>query len=591
MKIKQRQIRLIITLIIIGLFLWFLVLSPYLTFKSNEKTMLEAAKRYYELNDDKLPTGTRMATVTLQTLSRESYIDKDFYVPFSKKPCSITNSWVKVKHTNSGYKYYTYLECGVLKSTTDHKGPIITLNGSEEMVINKGDKYEEPGVKKVVDNTDGEIDVKEVDMFGEVDTSKVGTYEITYSVLDSFKNETIKKRTIKVVQELKNTIEKETEKGIYVGDNPNNYIYFSGVKFRIVGLEGENVKIVAAYDVANVNYSSLDEWLKYYYKHIAKSSKDLVVKNKYCNDLVTDTKTKECNRYTTERNVYVLSLQDINKSIDSAGKSYLYSDTIVTIANEKSSKESWTVRKYFAGSDLKYMAFKKDYNFGIRPTLTIKGSVLITNGKGTEDSPYEIDDLEKGTAGDNLNERQSGEYVKYSNMLWQIIESTEDGTTKVISDVTIKMGNASKIAYPPDTTTYIYNPNKKGNIGYIINQKASDAIDEKYFVKTEVEVPTYKTLATYKGEASTKKYKVKFHAPNMYEMYTAKSDPSQHSYWLMNSSKEEERRYMVSEIGVVFYAIEGTANEAGVRLVGYLDKNCKITTGNGTKEKPYTITK
>ena len=155
-----------IVFIIIGLFIWFLVLSPYLTFKSNEKTMLEAAKRYYELNDDKLPTGTRMATVTLQTLSRESYIDKDFYVPFSKKPCSITNSWVKVKHTNSGYKYYTYLECGVLKSTTDHKGPVITLNGSEQMVINKGDKYEEPGVKKVVDNTDGEIDIKEVDIFG-----------------------------------------------------------------------------------------------------------------------------------------------------------------------------------------------------------------------------------------------------------------------------------------------------------------------------------------------------------------------------------------------------------------------------------------
>ena len=591
MKNKLRLIRLTITVVIVGLFVWFLVLSPYITFKQNESEMVKAAKRYYEINLDKLPTGTRISTVTLQTLSRESYIDKDFYVPFSKKPCSITNSWVKVKHTNSGYKYYTYLECGVLKSTTDHKGPVITLNGSEQMVINKGDKYEEPGVKKVVDNTDGEIDIKEVDIFGEVDTSKVGTYEITYSVLDSFKNETIKKRTIKVVQELKNTIEKATEKGIYIGDNPNNYIYFSGVKFRIVGLEGENVKIVAAYDVANVNYSSLDEWLKYYYKHIAKSSKDLVVKTKYCNDLVTDTKTKECNRYTAEKNVYILSLQDINKSLDTGGKSYLYPDTIVTIANEKSSKESWTTRKYFAGSNLKYMSFKKDYNFGIRPTLTIKGSVLITNGNGTEESPYEIGDREKGNAGDNLNERQSGEYVKYSNMLWQIIESTEEGTTKVISDVTIKMGNASKIAYPLNTTTYIYNPNKKGNIGYIINQKASDAIDEKYFVKTEIEVPTYKKLATYKGEASTKKYKVKFHAPNMYEMYTAKSDPSQHSYWLMNSSKEEDRRYMVSEIGVVFYAIEGTANEAGVRLVGYLDKNCKITTGDGTKEKPYTITK
>ena len=59
----------------------------------------------------------------------------------------------------------------------------------------------------------------------------------------------------------------------------------------------------------------------------------------------------------------------------------------------------------------------------------------------------------------------------------------------------------------------------------------------------------------------------------------------------MTPSQKENFEYMVSEIGVVFYAIEGTANEAGVRLVGYLDKNCKITTGDGTKEKPYTITK
>ena len=138
---KMKQIRLVVTLIIIGLFIWFLVLSPYITFKKNENTMLEAAKRYYELNSDKLPTGTRMSTVDLQTLARESYIKEDFYVPFSKKPCSITKSWVKVKHTNSGYKYYTYLQCGVLKSTTDHTGPVITLNGSNEITINKGDTY------------------------------------------------------------------------------------------------------------------------------------------------------------------------------------------------------------------------------------------------------------------------------------------------------------------------------------------------------------------------------------------------------------------------------------------------------------------
>ncbi len=588
---KMKQIRLVVTLIIIGLFIWFLVLSPYITFKKNENTMLEAAKRYYELNSDKLPTGTRMSTVDLQTLARESYIKEDFYVPFSKKPCSITKSWVKVKHTNSGYKYYTYLQCGVLKSTTDHTGPVITLNGSNEITINKGDTYKEPGVKKVVDNTDGQIDVKEVEITGDVNTSKVGTYTITYSVMDSFKNETVKTRTIKVVQQLKNTVEKVTKIGQYVGKVTNNYIKFSGMDFRIVGIVDGNVKIVAADDVANVNYSDLDEWLKYYYEHINKNSKDYVVKIKYCNDTLTDTSTKECSKYTNEKNVYILSVQDINKATDENGNSYLYPETIDWVANAKTNKEGWTTREYFSDSTLKYMEFSKDYNFGIRPVLTIKGDALITSGDGTSEKPYMIDDYDIGKSGDKVNTRLSGEYIEYSNMLWQIIETTDSSLTKVISYNTMTVDSLSDISYPLGETKNMYNPTKKGNIGYIINQKASDAVDEKYFVKNKIEVPIYKTLATYKGTSSTKKYNVKFHAPNMYEMHTARNSNTQRSYWLMNSSSEEFRRYIVSEIGVVFYQKEGTPTDAGTRIVGYLDKDCQIVQGQGTKDNPYKITK
>lgn len=588
---KMKQIRLVVTLIIIGLFIWFLVLSPYITFKKNENTMLEAAKRYYELNSDKLPTGTRMSTVDLQTLARESYIKEDFYVPFSKKPCSITKSWVKVKHTNSGYKYYTYLQCGVLKSTTDHTGPVITLNGSNEITINKGDTYKEPGVKKVVDNTDGQIDVKEVEITGDVNTSKVGTYTITYSVMDSFKNETVKTRTIKVVQQLKNTVEKVTKIGQYVGKVTNNYIKFSGMDFRIVGIVDGNVKIVAADDVANVNYSDLDEWLKYYYEHINKDSKDYVVKTKYCNDTLTDTSTKECSKYTNEKNVYILSVQDINKATDENGNSYLYPETIDWVANAKTNKEGWTTREYFSDSTLKYMEFSKDYNFGIRPVLTIKGDALITSGDGTSEKPYMIDDYDIGKSGDKVNTRLSGEYIECSNMLWQIIETTDSSLTKVISYNTMTVDSLSDISYPLGETKNMYNPTKKGNIGYIINQKASDAVDEKYFVKNKIEVPIYKTLATYKGTSSTKKYNVKFHAPNMYEMHTARNSNTQRSYWLMNSSSEEFRRYIVSEIGVVFYQKEGTPTDAGTRIVGYLDKDCQIVQGQGTKDNPYKITK
>ena len=594
MKNKLRLIRLTITVVIVGLFVWFLVLSPYITFKQNENAMVKAAKRYYEINLDKLPTGTRISTVTLQTLSRESYIDKDFYVPFSKKPCSITESWVKVKHTDSGYKYYVYLECGVLKSATDHKGPTITLNGKDEITINKDEKYEEPGVKKVVDNTDGKMDVKDVTIdSSKVDTSKVGTYKVTYTALDSFKNKTEKVRTVKVVQELEHTIKKDTNNtGVYTGEVENNYIRFSGNLFRIVSVENGNVKIVAAEDVSNVNYSGLDQWLEYYYDHLADSSKEYIVKTKYCNDKVTDTTTKKCSSYTKEKDVYILSVEDVNNSVDTnSGESYLYSSTIVWLANTKTDKESWATRSVFFGTSDKYSSFSKNYNLGIRPVITIKGSNLITSGTGTENDPYQIDDMKTGKPDENLNTRYSGEYIEYSNMLWRIVEVEKSGAIKVISNSNVPIAGEKRISYDSSITNRIYNPNQKGNVGYVINQKVADTIDEKYFDKTEIEVPIYKKLAKYNKETTTKKYKVKFHAPDMYDLYTAQNNSLLSGYWLLNSSQNQDVVYMISPIGAVYNTGVPDSNTAGIRVIGYLNKNCKIVSGKGTEERPYKIAK
>lgn len=594
MKNKLRLIRLTITVVIVGLFVWFLVLSPYITFKQNENAMVKAAKRYYEINLDKLPTGTRISTVTLQTLSRESYIDKDFYVPFSKKPCSITESWVKVKHTDSGYKYYVYLECGVLKSATDHKGPTITLNGKDEITINKDEKYEESGVKKVVDNTDGKMDVKDVTIdSSKVDTSKVGTYKVTYTALDSFKNKTEKVRTVKVVQELEHTIKKDTNNtGVYTGTIENNYIRFSGNLFRIVSVENGNVKIVSAEDVSNVNYSGLDQWLEYYYDHLADSSKEYIVKTKYCNDKVTDTTTKKCSSYTKEKDVYILSVEDVNNSVDTnAGESYLYSSTIVWLANTKTDKESWATRSVFFGTSDKYSSFSKNYNLGIRPVITIKGSNLITSGTGTENDPYQIDDMKTGKPDENLNTRYSGEYIEYSNMLWRIVEVEKSGTIKVISNSNVPIAGEKRISYDSSITNRIYNPNQKGNVGYVINQKVVDTIDEKYFDKTEIEVPIYKKLAKYNKETTTKKYKVKFHAPDMYDLYTAQNNSLLSGYWLLNSSQSQDVVYMISPIGAVYNTGVPDSNTAGIRVIGYLNKNCKIVSGKGTEERPYKIAK
>ncbi len=596
-----KYFKIAVTLAIPCAFIWFLIISPFLKFKNNEKIFIEAAKRYYELNADKLPTGKRVSTVTLKTLYNDAYIKEDLFVPYTKKPCSITESWVKVTQTSRDeYKYITYLQCGFFKSNVDHTGPVIKLKGENEITINRGEEYKELGVEKVTDNEDGKIDPKEVIIdSSKVNTNVNGTYEVTYTVLDSLKNKTTITRKVNVVQKINATVKQETENGIYLGNNVNNYLYFSGMLFRIIGLDGNNIKVIANNDIANVDYDGLDEWLEYFYDHLAPSSKKYLVKNKYCTGTLTpenvNTETN-CIKQTSSRYAYIISNKELNQSRNVNGESYLFPQTISWTSNVNENGEAWATKFAFTGiaGSSQYMYFDNDYNLGVRPVLTIKGDSLVISGDGTKENPYSLNDINKAKADEYLNTRYSGEYITYSGYLWRIVDISNDGDTKVISEIPITLiGGNDTIKYETTDTSKIYNPTQKGNIGYTINQKTGDSVDEKYFVTKEISVPIYKTIAKYKKEDSTKKYKVKFSAPNMYEMFSAslKSDETNIGYWLINSSKEQYRKYLISNIGVVMFEQLSDNIESYIRPVGYLDKRVKIVSGSGTEKDPYKISK
>lgn len=595
---KQKVIKYVkisVVCLILVLFIWFFLLNPFVAFKKNEKTMLNAAKRYFEINSNELPTGNRVKTLSLKTLYYKSFIKEDLKLPNSSKTCSVSDSWVKVKKVDNEYKYYVYLKCGALSSNVDSKGPEITLNGDDVITINRGDKYEELGVKSVVDNTDGKLKVSNVTIDNsKVKTNKVGTYKVTYTISDSFNNETVKTRTVKVVASLNNIVKKDTSTSkVYKGVTVNNYIEFSGMLFRIVGFDSNNnIKIVSDKDISFVDYKSLDKWLDYYYDHLTDESKEYIVKSKYCNGKVSDDKldTTKCSSYTSKKNLYILSIDDYNNSLDSNGSSYLYPSIVSLLANKKNDKEVYTTRQYFMGTDYKYMSFDINYSFGVRPVITINKDILLKSGDGTLNSPYSFESYDKAKAGDKLSSRYSGEYITYSGYTWRIMDALDDGTVKVILNDSLRDNNSIiTTSYNTSDKAKIYNPNQKGNVGYFINNKMTEYINTDYFVSKSISVPIYSNRASYKGEVSTKKYKVKLSAPNMYDMFTASNYNS--SYWLINSSKTQYIKYVVSDNGTVYYTDLGYDFSAGIKLIGYLNKNCSIKSGDGTLINPYVIVK
>lgn len=583
-KVKKNVTVIIIALIVI-IGLWLIIIYPLIKFNENEKTVINATKRYFEINSNKLPREGDIKTISVGDLLDQKYIT-DLRTAYNNDTCEARTSWVKVKKVNGDYKYYVYLKCGIFSSNVDHEGPEIVLNGDDKIEIEKGEKFVDPGVKSVKDNTDGNIDLKKVYTKGEVNTDKVGTYIITYGAIDSFENKTEVQRKVVVSQSLSNTVEINTDKdNIYKGAVQNNYIRFSGQLFRIVGLDSNgNVKIVSNEDIASVDYKSVNDWLNnYYYNNLAKSSRKYVVTNyEWCSDSVSKDKVdsvNKCNNKEIKQNVGLLSINEYNSSLKE-GESYLYTNTINWTMNALNSKKAWTTKDNFIGKTSKYLEYSRNYNFKVRPSLVLKKGIKIKSGDGTVDNPYDIGDFKIAKPGSKVSKRYSGEYIKYGGNLYRIINSDSEGYTKVISiynlaDYTTTYGSGNQ-----------YNPNKADNIAYVIENTVSTYNKVGIFAKHQIEVPIYKGIATYSGEKTTKKYNVKFSAPSMYEMYSSYYD----SFWYIESSKQSDIKYASSYNGTVYFDMDDITDiNTHIMYTGYMKKTSVIISGSGTMSDPYEV--
>lgn len=591
-KKVNKTVTIVIVVAVILFILWFVIVYPLIDFNKKEQSVLDASKRYFEKNSNLAPDEGEISTVTLRKLLSQKYVST-IKSTYGAEYCDVDQSWVKVKRKNGNYDYYVYLDCGKMKSSIDHEGPTIKLKGKEETEIEKGSTYKDDGIESVFDNTDGKMNIKDVKIDSNVNTKKIGTYTITYSAEDSFENKTVVERKVKVIQTLEKTVKQDTDKdNIYKGSNPNNYIEFSNMLFRIVGLNSDGtVRIVSSEPVGTVNYDDIDKWLNdYFYDHITSKAKKYIVKDSYCSSTVKESdvsNTTSCKK-NKKQNVGLLSISDYNKSIQDNG-SYLYPSNIAWTSDKKNKNEAWSAKDLFMNhGESKYMAFDSDYNFALYPVITLKKDIKLTSGDGSEASPYKFSSVASGKAGDKINTRYSGEYVSYGGYVYRIIDGNVDGYTKVISEPIVV---SNSIGYTDSSKTKIYNPTQKGNVGYYIENELSKLLKRDIFVKREVEVPIYTKLATYSGKKTTKKYKVTLAAPDMYELFSGADTNPKASYWLRNSSKQQYRKYVVSNTNIIYYNELPDTMVAGVKVVGYINSSATILSGKGTESNPYVLEK
>ena len=596
-KKNERLIKLAVTLLVVIILVWFIVIHPLVKFKNMEKEVKEATQRYFEINNKQLPTGKNSKRVSLNELYKKDFIIDDLKSPYTSKYCDSDNSWGRVVSNNGEYEYSVYLKCGVFESQIDHVGPIVKLNGEDEITVYQNTKYKELGVESVSDNTDGKMEIKNVVIdSSNVNTSKVGKYEVTYTISDSLNNKTIKKRIVNVTQTLNNIVETNTDKtNIYKGMNEENYIILDGITFKIVGINPDkSVKIVSSEPLGAVNYDGIDSWLNdNFYEKLSDSAKEYIVKSKWCVDQVSNTSNyKECNKYSKKKYSYILSVSDYNNAKDKDDTTNLDNSNPVWTSNSKATNKYY-VNSYFDLADgglQEFKEFNKEEIFNIKPALNIKKDSIVISGDGSSSNPYRLKgNKNKNRQGSKISNVKTGTYILYSGYVWRVIGKDEDSTTEVIMIDTLAGDNGSYYSKYSDKIDY-YNPKNKNSLAYNIVNKATSYIKTNYFVKKDIQINEYKDKVLYNKSTSKNNYNLKLREISLFDLYSPITNSSASS-WYQEMSKSDKKSYINNYISGTITMDFDVSNEYSVRLVGYLNKDVVIKDGKGTIDEPYTITK
>lgn len=231
----------------------------------------------------------------------------------------------------------------------------------------------------------------------------------------------------------------------YIGKVEDNYLEYSGILFRIVGIDKDNnIKAISDSNLT-LMYSGLEKGFdkSYVYKWLNKSdekysgifennmdSTDKYLTNTYlCDDVVSDLKNINCEKNNNALKITLLSLYDYasaggKESYLNNGESY-YLSTIDDKNNNYFINTTGDVGLNKISSKI----------YGVRPVITIKNDVALMHGDGSKTSPYAV--IEKTVS--KLSDVYVSKYINYSGSTYRIISTGEN--VKIALSDNIKDGD------------------------------------------------------------------------------------------------------------------------------------------------------
>ena len=419
-----------------------------------------------------------------------------------------------------------------------------------------------------------------------------------------------------------------------------NYVWYSGKLWRITAINPDGtMKMITDNNVTSIRYGSdaifydaskkdnttytgsyIYQWLNEDFLDTLYNYQNIIIEDNTWNLTSTTNQIAKLPETTLINNsiigkntpVGLLNTYEYYKSYSISSNNYSFSgylngDNFFYLLNSYDDESTYSVVVNGNLSGIVIKGSSSSISSGIRPSICLKSNIKFLSGTGTKDDPYKIlgdkeDPISNTTL---LNTRTSGEYVKFNNELYRIVD-IENEKTKLNKNDYIRNGTTVVTKQFSTSTTYgsggsdeywdyylnntWYNnlsndfKNMLIQSNFYLNIVSSNAGYKNSICSTNNSNETIKncskTTNVWTGYVGLPRY------GEMFATQQVKGRSNATQMWLTTPYSETGMFYVLKTASASGLSFSSTAS---VRPSLYLKSTVKITGGDGTKSNPFTI--
>lgn len=378
----------------------------------------------------------------------------------------------------------------------------------------------------------------------------------------------------------------------------NNYVYYSGSTYRILGLDTDgNTKLVLDDYLTINNYgndslydtSYIYSYLNTKYYNNLNNTNNVLTNTSTCVDTISDLNNVTCDVL----NVSSVGLLSVSDYLNSKGEteSFLNKDSAFFTITPKDNNNVYYVSK---DNTLNY-GLTTGLNIGIRPVITLVSTTKVTKGNGSENKPFIIDEGNTIVHNQsNLSSRYSGEYVSINNYLFRIVDEKDGYKKLMLADpyYTVKDVTIAREFDKNGSTTF--NPEDSSNIGHYLNNDVYEKIfsskDLQNYTKEEEHTRyLYNSNSDLLSGASSSTYTTTVSIASNNDLYVYSNTlGSVNNMITFNYNGSNEILHLVTSNNISSYFTTPKAT-GYIKPVVYVDGSRFIVDGEGTRKDPFKI--